>query len=410
MNFRFASVTDALPRQRLQQRADGAAGAGALKLVARFWFAVTVAGQLMFAAYMVLVFGLSAVHGHLGDRSRFINHGYIAGDSLGNLAAAAHILFAIAINLSGALQLVPRIRDRWPVFHRWNGRLFIFGAFVVSLAGLYMTWFRHAVGDLSVHLASTLDVVLIDLFAALALRNALARDFAAHRRWALRLFMVLSGVWFFRLGLFLWLIVMHGPAGFDAISFTGPFLTIWSFGEYLLPLAVLEVYLRAQDGAGGARGRFGAALLVFVMTLAMLAGLFATAAGAWIPAVKTAYENRDSIVDPLYATIQSRGVDAAVRQYRTFKQQKPDAYDFEETELNDLGYKLIHDRRYADAARIFALNVEAYPKSGNAYDSLGEAYMDEGDKAGAIANYRKSLQLDPSNKNAVARLQKLNSR
>jgi hypothetical protein len=394
----------------VQNSTDGAAGTSALRAVARFWFAVTVAGQLMFAAYMVLLFGLSAVHGRLGDHSRFINHGYVAGDSLGNLAAASHILFAIAINLSGALQLVPQIRSRWPAFHRWNGRVFIFGAFIVSLAGLYMTWFRHAVGDLSVHLASTLDVVLIDLFAALALRNALAHDFAAHRRWALRLFMVLSGVWFFRLGMFLWLIVNRGPAGFDPISFTGPFLTIWSFGEYLLPLAVLEVYLRAQDGAGGARGRFATAVLVFLMTLAMLAGLAATAVGAWIPAVKAAYENRDSIVDPLYATVQSRGIEAAVQQYRTFKLQKPDVYDFDETELNNLGYKLIHDHRYADAARIFALNVEAYPKSGNAYDSLGEAYMDEGDKPDAIAGYQKSLELDPSNKNAVLRLQKLNSR
>lgn len=53
--------------------------------------------------------------------------------------------------------------------------------------------------------------------------------------------------------------------------------------------------------------------------------------------------------------------------------------------------------------------MEAYPQSGNAYDSLAEAYMDNGDTRLAVANYQKSLQLDPSNSNAVQMLKKLNS-
>ena len=53
------------------------------------------------------------------------------------------------------------------------------------------------------------------------------------------------------------------------------------------------------------------------------------------------------------------------------------------------------------------MNVEAYPQSANAYDSLGESYMDAGDKAQAITNYKKSLQLNPKNANAVSWLKKL---
>lgn len=40
------------------------------------------------------------------------------------------------------------------------------------------------------------------------------------------------------------------------------------------------------------------------------------------------------------------------------------------------------------------------------YDSLGEAYLKAGAKANAIENYRKSLEVDPQNDNAVARLKK----
>ena len=66
-------------------------------------------------------------------------------------------------------------------------------------------------------------------------------------------------------------------------------------------------------------------------------------------------------------------------------------------------------RKYKKAIRVFQLNVEAYPQSSNTYDSLGEAYMDDGDKLQAIANYQKSLQLNPKNHNAVRMLQKLNA-
>jgi Flp pilus assembly protein TadD len=74
-----------------------------------------------------------------------------------------------------------------------------------------------------------------------------------------------------------------------------------------------------------------------------------------------------------------------------------------------LGYQLLRASQFRDAVRIFQLNVEAYPQSSNTYDSLGEAYMDDGDKPQAIANYRKSLALNPKNRNAVKMLQKLNA-
>ena len=74
-----------------------------------------------------------------------------------------------------------------------------------------------------------------------------------------------------------------------------------------------------------------------------------------------------------------------------------------------MGYQLIRAKKFKDAIRILQLNTEAYPQSGNVYDSLGEAYMDDGNKPQAIANYQKSLQLNPKNGGAVQMLQKLNA-
>ena len=60
-----------------------------------------------------------------------------------------------------------------------------------------------------------------------------------------------------------------------------------------------------------------------------------------------------------------------------------------------------------EAIEIFKLNVEAYPKASNTYDSLAEAYMANGDKELAIQNYKKSLELNPKNENAIEALKKL---
>ena len=61
----------------------------------------------------------------------------------------------------------------------------------------------------------------------------------------------------------------------------------------------------------------------------------------------------------------------------------------------------------SDAIGILTLSVEAYPRSANTYDSLAEAYMNNGEKALAIANYKRSLELNPRNTNATMQLKKL---
>lgn len=118
------------------------------------------------------------------------------------------------------------------------------------------------------------------------------------------------------------------------------------------------------------------------------------------------YESpKQSIADTLLKTIIEKDVVSAIGQYRTLKAGvTASQYDLAETELNTLGYRLIQMKKVADAIEIFKLNVEAYPQAFNAYDSLGEAYMVHGDKDVAIANYKKSLELNPKNTNATTQL------
>jgi len=103
----------------------------------------------------------------------------------------------------------------------------------------------------------------------------------------------------------------------------------------------------------------------------------------------------------------SGGLEAA--QTRIIELSSDTAYYFAEVEFNQLGYKVLQDGRTDDAIRIFLWNTELYPNSANAFDSLGEAYVKIGDKASAIKQYEKVLELDPENENAKKMLEQLRS-
>ena len=109
----------------------------------------------------------------------------------------------------------------------------------------------------------------------------------------------------------------------------------------------------------------------------------------------------------LISTIVEHGIEAAVKKYRELKTMKPNDYIFSEGQLNNLGYQLMGKEKINDAIEIFKLNVEAYPEASNPYDSLGEAYMKNGNKELAIKNYKKSLELNPDNTNAVDMIKKM---
>ena len=256
--------------------------APALRAAAAFWFGVTVLGQLLFAFYVAVFYGRAAAQGRLEDWNKVLQVGYVPGDTVGNLVLALHLLFAVVVTAGGALQLVPQIRRTWPRFHRWNGRIYLLSAAVASVGGLIMIWTRKTGGDLSQDLAISINALLILGFAGMALRHALARRFDVHRRWALRLFLAVSGVWFFRIGLMFWIVANHGPVGFDPKTFTGPFLTFLSFAQYLVPLGVLQLYFHAQERRDP-RGQLAMAGGLLLLTLAMMGGIAAAAAIMWLP-------------------------------------------------------------------------------------------------------------------------------
>lgn len=118
-------------------------------------------------------------------------------------------------------------------------------------------------------------------------------------------------------------------------------------------------------------------------------------------------EVRPSLAKHLYEVLRSHGLTEAIDRYQKLKDDDSSPYDFNEWVLNDLGYRLLRQGRVSEAVSFFEVNLQEYPDSPNAHDSLADGYFQSGLRDRALLHYRKSLELNPKNTKAEARIREL---
>jgi len=253
------------------------------------WFALAVVGQLAFVYFILAYYGARTASGDLAAwNDKPLIEGYVAGDDLGNFMFISHVLLAAVITLGGLHQLIPAIREHWPISHRIVGRSFVLVAWFMALNGLWLVWVRGTQLSLVSAVATSINALLLLWFVSAAWFLAMRGRYADHRRWALRAFVVANGVWFFRIGIMAWVLINQGPVGMNE-TLSGPADIALSFGSYLVPLALLELYLRAQRPAPGGGGMANRGWRIAALTglgagAAITAlGVFGTVAFMWGP-------------------------------------------------------------------------------------------------------------------------------
>ncbi len=253
----------------------------ALSNAAAFWFIAASLGQWAFVLYIIAFYGPRTLSGNLlalNDKPHVT--GYVLGDMVGNTHFLLHVLLAAIVTAAGILQLVPSIRQRWPALHRWNGRVFMSTALIATLTGFYLVWIRGSQLGMGSNVSISLNGALILIFVALAWRSARQKDFAAHRRHALRAYLLVNGVWFLRIGIILAGLIL--PSFGIEISYEGGAFVIVSFASWVVPMSILELYFNAES-AKQAGKKYAVAALLFTLSLATLLGGTAAAVFMWWP-------------------------------------------------------------------------------------------------------------------------------
>ena len=252
----------------------------ALSFSGAVWFTAAALGQLAFVLYIAAFYYVSTFQGDFERMDGRVIHGFISGDVLGNALFLSHVLLAFWITASGPLQFIPQVRNRFRAFHRWNGRFYLTVALLTSSGALVLSYMRPHFGSIALLVVNTADGVLIIAFGCLALRAALQRRFDDHRRWALRMFIVVSGVWFFRLGYGFYFFITGGEMP-GSHNLMGP-ADIAVASTWVVALAGLEFYLFAQRRRSGALKMAAAAMSVAAAGTVLVSSYFA-AQMFWLP-------------------------------------------------------------------------------------------------------------------------------
>ena len=111
-----------------------------------------------------------------------------------------------------------------------------------------------------------------------------------------------------------------------------------------------------------------------------------------------------------YEFLLAGDFDHALTGYKNILAADPKDNSVNEGNLNQHGYDLLRQKKFKLSMDVFKVNTLLYPNSANVYDSYAEACMESGDKELAIVNYKKSLSLNPENKQTVKMLEELQSK
>lgn len=249
------------------------------------WASIILVGQWAFTLYLFCTFVLSrwlnievssltlvkgASHATGGDRSLFF----------------VHVLAGIYLSFFGFLQLVPQIRQRFRGFHRWNGRIFFILGLSGAITGLYLSWFASYNTPSIASLGVTLNGLLILISIGFAWYYAINKQFSHHLRWATHAFILVNGVWAFRLVLMGWYLVNQGPNG-NTNNVDGPMDIVLSFACYLLPMAIVELLWWSNRQPKNALRANIVAVSVLFGTVVTLIGVIAALMFIWMPSINT---------------------------------------------------------------------------------------------------------------------------
>ncbi|KZN67801.1 DUF2306 domain-containing protein [Pseudoalteromonas luteoviolacea] len=248
------------------------------------WVIVALAGQWAFALYILSLYALPLMLGAI-DKAQTVSvtQGLNSNIDLNSAMFFAHVLPAILMAMSGLFQLIPNVRSRFPRFHRYNGRMFFTLGLAGAFTGLYLTWITgHRLSDIG-SIGVTVNGILIPIAIYFAWQAAVKKRFALHQRFAVHSFLLVNGVWTFRLYLMGWYIVNQGMNG-NTQTLDGPADIALSFASFLLPMAIYEVILWGKKQRKESI-KWGISALACFGTLITVIGVIAAGMMMWLPRI-----------------------------------------------------------------------------------------------------------------------------
>jgi hypothetical protein len=246
-------------------------------LVCTVWMSAT-----LFGFYIVAFYVGALADGQVVKWNQNLPGLYEAHSPAATSALGLHFLAGGVILILGCIQLIGRVRSRWPALHRWLGRIYVSAALLAGLGGLTFILVVGTIGGRIMDVGFGLYGALMVLAAVQTYRYARARSLKLHRAWALRLFALAIGSWLYRMDYGFWLLLGGGRG--HTHDFHGPFDHVMAFFFYLPNLLIVEAFIHARS-AVSPKIRLAAAGLFAGATGFLLLGTYYFTKLYWGPAI-----------------------------------------------------------------------------------------------------------------------------
>lgn len=238
-------------------------------LVATVW-----TSALIFGLYILAFYGVSWYNGNLVEWNATLPNLHDADEGAANAGIGLHFVMGGIILILGCIQLLERVRLRFPVFHRWVGRVYVIACLLAAIGGLVFILQKGTIGGTVMTIGFSGYGILMLLAAIQTWRFAVKKQFEQHRAWAIRLFALAIGSWLYRMAYGLWMFLMDG-VGIE--KFFGSFDYFMDFAFYIPNLIIAEIFIRRQEVLQSIPLKIGASLVLLISTgLLVLATYFFT--------------------------------------------------------------------------------------------------------------------------------------
>ncbi len=118
------------------------------------------------------------------------------------------------------------------------------------------------------------------------------------------------------------------------------------------------------------------------------------------------YAPRKTLVEMLDEALTEGGAELALKKYREFKNDPANRYAATEEPLLVAGQRLLNEKKPEQALQLFKLVAEEYPHSFRGSFAVGVAHLQSGNRAEAVKNLERSLELNPKNYDAAEELRR----
>ncbi len=216
--------------------------------------------MIFFSAYIFMMYLLTAVKSGV---KAWGPHFYSPNSPMSTAGIGIHFLGGFVLLVLGNVQLLPKVRRRYPGVHRWLGRVYAGTAAITAVGALSYIVLHGCTGGITMDIGFGMYGIAMLVAAFQTVRHARARRFDEHRAWALRFFSLGIASWSYRIDYSAWNLTTGGIGHLN--SFKGVFDKLMDFSFFVPNLLVVELILRLEKRKRSEMFEGGSAVLFGVL-------------------------------------------------------------------------------------------------------------------------------------------------